>query len=467
MEKTKGVKPLKIPAGAREKLPFWFPLAWSTRAVALSMTMTMAGFMTIFFTDVLGLDPIIIGTLLMVSRFTDAFTDLIIGYIVDKTNTKLGKARPYEFAIVFLWLFTFLMYATPKMASFWMYAWVFVTYFIQNSICVTILYGNEPVYLVRAVKKPENRTRVISAAGIYQMVLVTAGGMIVPQLINRAGNDQSRWIFIVACIAIPCALIGLGRFFFIPELKDAEETKTQAEPLNLKKTFSALGGNKYIWLFAAMYFLYHFGNGFSGGMASYFTKWNMGDLGVQTWLNTAALFSLPILFFVPKLMDKFGTRRVLQGGLIIMALGPVVRWIGGTNLITLMIGTLLFIGGAVPISFMLNIYLFECMDYGEWKNGVRVEGSMGSITSLMAKLASAISGLAQGILIVAVGYVGTAEVQTPATLNGITLLFNLVPIIIIVLALLISTKYDVEKNIGTIRKELAERHGETPAEEAK
>lgn len=456
----------KIPAGAREKLPFWFPMAWSTRAVALSMTMTMTGFMTMYFTDILGLNPAIIGILLMVSKITDAFTDLIIGYIIDKTHTKLGKARPYEFAIVFLWLFIFAMYAAPKMGPVATYAWVTICYFLQNSICVTILYGNEPVYLVRAVKKPENRTRVISAAGIYQMILVTSGGMIVPQLIASAGNDKAKWVFIVACIAVPCSLIGLGRFFFIPELKDAEEPKEKAEIISLKSTFSALGGNKYIWLFAAMYFIYHFSNGFSGGMATYFTKWNMGDVGVQTWLNAAALFSLPILIFVPKLMDKLGTQKTLQLGLIIMALGPVVRWVGGTSLVTLMIGTLMFVSGAVPISFMLNIYLFECMDYGEWKLGTRVEGSMASITSFMAKMASAVSGALQGWLIVLVGYVGTAAAQSEAALNGITLLFNLVPIVCVVIAILISTRYDVEKQLPQIRRELAERHGETPAPEA-
>lgn len=50
----------------------------------------------------------------MLSKFFDAFTDLVIGYVVDRTRTRLGKARPYEFAIVFLWLFIFLMYATPE-----------------------------------------------------------------------------------------------------------------------------------------------------------------------------------------------------------------------------------------------------------------------------------------------------------------------------------------------------------------
>ena len=66
----------RLPAGARDKLPFWFPAAWSTRAVALSMQMTMAGFMGVYFTDVLGLNPAIIGVLLMISRFSDAITDL-------------------------------------------------------------------------------------------------------------------------------------------------------------------------------------------------------------------------------------------------------------------------------------------------------------------------------------------------------------------------------------------------------
>ena len=203
-----------------------------------------------------------------------------------------------------------------------------------------------------------------------------------------------------------------------------------------------------------MYFLYHFGNGFSGGMATYFTKWNMGDLGVGTWLNAAALFSLPILAVIPKMMDKLGTVKTLRIGLVIMALGPVVRWIGGTSLAMLMVGTLMFIAGSVPIAFMTNIYLFECMDYGEWKTGIRVEGTMGSINSCMAKLASAVSGALQGILLIPIGYVGTAAAQTEGTLTGIMVLFNLVPLLICVISLLISTKYDVEKEIPMIREEL-------------
>lgn len=92
----------KVLPGAREKLPAWFSAAWSSRSVALSLNMAMGAYQGLYFTDVLGLNPLIIGTLLAVSKVMDAFTDLVIGFIVDKTHTKLGKARPYEFSIVFL-----------------------------------------------------------------------------------------------------------------------------------------------------------------------------------------------------------------------------------------------------------------------------------------------------------------------------------------------------------------------------
>lgn len=96
-----------------------------------------------------------------------------------------------------------------------------------------------------------------------------------------------------------------------------------------------------------------------------------------------------------------------------------------------------------------------------WELGTRIEGVMGSVNSFMAKMASALSGALQGFLIAAIGYVGTKEVQSASTLTGITVLFNLVSLVLVLVALFISYKYNVEKRIGQIRKELAERHGET------
>lgn len=451
----------KIAPGAREKIPAWFSAAWSSRSVALALNMALVGYSSLYFTDVLGLNPLVIGTLLMVSKFLDAFTDMIIGYIVDKTKTKWGKARPYEIAIVFLWLFIFMMYATPKMGITATYIWVFITYTLQSAVFITILYGTDSVYLIRAVKSRENQIKVTANTGVYNMVFGTIVGMIIPQVMQNIGEDRGSWALVALCFAIPCATIGMLRFFLIPELDvETEENnkKDQKERLTLKKGLSAMKGNKYLLMFAVMYFGYHFSNGMAGGGQTYYLKYVIGDLGVGTWMNAGMLIVLVLLVFAPRLMKKFGTGNALRAGLILMLAGPIVRAVGGANVIVLILGQILFVAGSVPIAFMLNVYLFECMDYGEWKTGTRIEGMMGSLTSFMAKVASAVSGWAVGAIMTLTGYIGAAEVQTDTAIRGIEACFNYAPILIVAVAFIISLRYDLEKKLPKVKEELEERH---------
>lgn len=452
-----------IPAGARDKLPFWFSAAWSSRSVALALNMVMAGYQGLYFTDVLGLNPVIIATLLVVAKIFDAFTDLVIGFIVDKTHTKIGKARPYEISIVLLWLCIFLMYSTPKMGMIQTYAWVFVTYVLQSAVFITILYGTDTVYLVRAVRTDENRTKVTANAGVYTMIVSTIVGIIIPQVMQTAGYSRKTWSMIALCLAIPCATIGMMRFIFIPEL-DAREVEVkeekkeeQGDKLTLKKGLRAIKGNKYLLMFAVMYFCYHLSNGMSGGGQNYYLKYVVGDLGVGTWINLGMVAVLVLLIFAPKMMDKFGTGNCLRAGLLLMILGPVVRIIGGPNTFTLVFGQMLFVAGSVPIAFMLNIYLFQCMDYGEWKTGTRIEGMMGSLTSFMSKVASALSGWMVGAIMSATGYVGTAGSQTGLAITGIKVCFNVVPIIIAAVAFVISLNYNLDKKMPEVKAALEEK----------
>lgn len=459
----------KLLPGAREKLPIWFTAAWSTRSVALSLNMAMVAYSSLYFTDVLGLNPAAIGMMLMLSKFFDAFTDLVIGYVVDRTRTKLGKARPYEFAIVFLWLFIFLMYATPEMGKAATYAWVFVTYTLQSAVFITILYGTDGVYLIRSVRTEKNRTVVTAATGVYNMLFGTIVGMIIPQVMQNVGVNRKSWAMAALCLAIPCATIGMLRFFLIPEL-DVEKDKIKvnedgtttegnpAEKLSFKEALKGLISNKYLGMFAIMYFCYHFSNGISGGAQTYYLKYVIGDLGVGTWLNAGMMVILPLLLFTPKIMGKLGTGKTLRLGLILMLIGPAIRMVGGPNLVTLIIGYILFVAGSVPIAFMLNIYLFECMDYGEWKTGLRIEGMMGSITSFMAKAASAIASSGIGIIMTLTGYVGTAQVISSSAEMGIKLLFNAIPMVIVLIALLISFKYDLGNKMPEIKADLEKRH---------
>lgn len=365
-----------------------------------------------FYTDVLGLNPAIMGALLMVSKFLDVFTDMLIGYIVDRTNTRLGKARPYELAITFLWILVFMMYATPEMGKVATYAWVFIMYFLQNSICVSVLNGIDSVYMVRAIRELQNRAKVLSHTGIYVMVICTAVTIVIPQVIQRIGVDRHSWMMLILCIAVPCGTIGLLRFLLIPEINTARENaeiteKEKVERISLKESIGALKGNRYIWMFAAMLLLYQFGNGMTYSIVPFFCKYNMGNIGIQSWVNAIAVCTIPLLMIAPKLLNRLGSVRFLRAGLIVLVLGPLIRLAGGINVVTLLLGSFLYVAGGIPIGSMMNIYLFECMDYGEWKNRVRVEGMMGTIISFVSKFGSALATGANGFLMGKIGYVGT------------------------------------------------------------
>ena len=145
MAKTK-IDETGIPYGARQHMPFWFTLAWSSRGVANAINVIMVGYVTFYCTDMLGLNAIVVGGMLVASKIIDAFTDLGIGYIIDRTHTRFGKARPYEIFIVLEWLFTILLFSVPNVSQTMQYVYVFILYVLVNAICVTALGGSDAVY---------------------------------------------------------------------------------------------------------------------------------------------------------------------------------------------------------------------------------------------------------------------------------------------------------------------------------
>ena len=77
-----------------KKLGFGKICVWQSRQISQSANLMVMGYLTIFCTDILGLPVLLVGTLLLASRLIDGVTDIVAGYIVDRTKTKLGRGRP-------------------------------------------------------------------------------------------------------------------------------------------------------------------------------------------------------------------------------------------------------------------------------------------------------------------------------------------------------------------------------------
>lgn len=193
---------------------FW---GWQSRAVSLGCMTIVYGYLMIYCTNTLGLSAGLVGTLLLVSKLFDGVTDLLAGYVIDNTKTKLGKARPYEFAIIGVWLCTWLLFSCPTEWSYTVKAvWVFIIYTFVNSILATLLSTNQTAYMVRAFPNMTQIVKLNSYGGIVVTLGCAVVSMLFPQMMATMGNI---WTWMVKDGWYFCCTISDNWYFSIPACK--------------------------------------------------------------------------------------------------------------------------------------------------------------------------------------------------------------------------------------------------------
>ena len=460
----KKAKEAGVPYGARQHMPFWFSLAWSSRGVANAINVILVGYVTFYCTDLLGLNALVVGGMLVASKIIDAFTDLGIGYIIDRTHTKWGKARPYEFFIVLEWLFTILLFTVPNVSPTMQYIYVFIMYVLVNAICVTALGGADAVYMARTFTNDNNRIVAMSVNGVVVMFCSIVFNIILPQLIKTLGATRGGWTTMSLMLGVPLALIGMLRFFLCKEVtpdkeEKPEETKQETGGHSFKTAISALGKNKYLLIIVGLMIITNVMNGM-GTVTTYYFKYWMGDVGLQSIASLTALVAPVSLIFFPMLAKKIGTTRILQICAVLGIVGMTIRTIGGPNMATIVLGGAFQGLALMPISLMINTYIIDCMDYGEWKTGVRVEGMVASIVNFSGKVGSAIASGVVGLIMGLAGYNGSLEVQSSSAMGAIVGLFNYLPLGMCILMLVLSLRYQVDKFRPQMEADLKKMHGE-------
>ncbi len=453
-----------VPLGAREKMPFWYSLAWSSRGISLSINTLMLAYLTYYCTDMLGLNAIAVGSMLVISKIIDAVTDISAGYIVEKTHSKLGKGRPYELFIIFTWVFTVMMFSVPELGTTGKYIYVFIMYVLVNAICVTMLGAVDSVYMARAFTTDNNRMKAMSVNGSVVMLLAIVFNVLFPQLLNTLGTTKAGWTKMTLIVGIPLALIGLLRFLLVKEIVNEEPEESAKQKASVKseiglgKMLQLLVKNKYFFIVLGLMFLTFIAQNLNTATTYYF-KYIMGDVGMMSIVGMTGMATPFVLIFFPALSRKFGTTNLLRGGAIIGIVGMLIRTVGGINIGTLFTGSLLFGIGLMPISMMINAYLIDCMDYGEWKTGVRIEGPIASINNFAGKLGSAVASGFVGLVMGIAGYDGTLAVQSETANNAIIGLYNFFPLVLFILFAVLSFMYNIDKIRPQMKADLEAKRG--------
>lgn len=425
------------------------------------MNTIVASFVMFYYTDVMLLNPAIIGSLMLVSRFFDGVTDLAMGVIVDRTHSRFGKGRAWVLrACIPYAVCGILMMSVPTNSSeLFQYIYVFITYNLCNTVCLTALYVPYNSMTCTLTSDPYER----GVLGTFVMFGAVIGTMAVQSTVVVAtkalGNDPGAWQKVAVVYALIGACLHLLCFAMTKERNISDDgTLENTKKSNLKEEIKAVLSNKY-WLMAvgATFLALTFTN-MLGGSGMYFAKGVLGDTDYYAaFANVMAITQLVGMFFAFIPMKLFGKRNTLMIGLGLMALGCFIQFLFPTILTAIIIcSAIKGIGGALGGAVLYGL-IADTIDYGEWKTGYCAAGIGMAAMTFVTKVSGGIAGSVIGLLMDVGKYDATLPSQPQSAIFVITLCFTIIPMVCAILAMVILIFYKLDKLYPTIQKKLAER----------
>ena len=433
--------------------------AFPTRAIATSVSAVLLGFVTFFATDFMGISATTAGMIFMISKVFDGFTDLVAGYLIDHTNTKLGKGRPYELALIGYMASLALIFCAPQMGIPASCVYLFVMYSLVNSVFMTLLGCADPVYLANALEDQSQSVSILAFTGFISLVFTMGASMLMPQMVATMGTTREGWAKIALLITIPCTLVGLIRFMVVKERSDVIAAASNNK-ITVKDMLHLLAQNKYILIFAGIILVSNIGSNIANGVGTYYYLYIMHDIGLASVMSLAMLAIIFVIILTPVLSKKFGFMKIMRTTTLIGCIGYLIRLVSLESIPLLFASSLLSLMGFNTMFSFAGSFVINCMDYGEWKNGVRSEGTISSAQSFTAKIGSAVGAGLIGVLMGIAGYNGGVEVQVRSAQIMIVMLNTVIPAMFCLVQYVLLRKFDLEDKMEQIQAELAERRAQ-------
>ena len=426
----------------------------------------LSAFVMIFLTDTVGMNAGIVGTLIAVSKLFDGVSDIFFGSMIDKTHSKMGKARPWMFygyfgcAICLVAIFII----PADISAFAQYAWFFIAYTLLNAGFYTA--NNIAYSALTALITKNNHERV--QMGSIRFMFAFGTSMLIQTItvgcVAFFGGGASAWRTVAIIYAIVGVVSNTISVMSVKELTPEElaegETKNedvQEEKYSLIDAFKLLVHNKYYLMICGSYILMQVYSA-TLNMGIYYMTYvlkNANLLGVFSWaINIPMILGL---LFTPALVAKFkGMYRLNFYGYTLGTVGRLGVLIAGyMGSVPLMLAcTAIAAIGMSPLQGDMNALIATCSEYTYLTTGKRVDGTMYSCTSLGTKIGGGIGTALAGWLLAISGYVGGAAEQSASCMNMLHIMYLWIPMIINLLITLILTRLNVEKANEELRQRI-------------
>lgn len=417
----------------------------------------LSSFVMIYLTNTVGLNPGIVGSLIAASKFFDGVTDVFFGAMIDKTKTRLGKARPWMlYGYIGCAVTLAAIFAIPvDLGKTAQYAWFFIAYTLLNAVFYTA--NNIAYSALTALVTKNSRERV--QMGSCRFIFAFGTSLLIQSITIGAvayfGGGAAGW----RTVAIIYSLVGLAvntvSVLSVKELSEeelnesAEETGAETEEkYGLVAAAKLLVSNRFYLMICGVYILQQV-YGAMLNMGIYYMTYvlkNENLYGVFSWAINIPLIAA--LVVTPSLVTRWkGMYRLNLRGYMLGTFGRAMVVVAGyMGSIPLM---LLFTGiaalGQGPWQGDMNAVIASCSEYTYLTQRKRVDGTMYSCTSLGVKLGGGLGTAMCGWLLEWSGYDGLAAVQTASCLNMLHVMYLWIPMAINLLIALLLVRMNVEQ----------------------
>ena len=450
----------KLPDG---KLSMGIKLSYASGDVACNVVFGMVGtLLTLFYTDYVGINPATVGMVMLLSRLFDGVSDLIMGVIVERTNSKWGKSRPW-----ILWmsvpfaLSAVLLFTVPNTTGVLQFVYLFVTYNFCTTVCYTAInlpYGSLSAMMTRV--SSERDMLSVVRMGLSPIGKIIAATCTLP-IVKLFGDDQAAWIKTMSIWAV-LALILLLVCFFRCEETVKIEAKQKAPKVPLGKSFSALFKNQYFWAVLVLWMVQSVSFGISGTILPYYCKYIFGN---DTWMYSALFLTETLtlvagIFACTPLIKKFGKRNIALAGSLIALIGQLIFFFNPYSFAWMVMSCLTRAVGLAPLNAVVFGMVGDVVEFGQWKTHIRQESLVFAGGSIGTKVGAGLASATMTGLLSAAGYISTSAgsaAQPDSALNMIVNIYKFGPVLIALVAFITLALYKLDKAYPSIMKELIER----------
>ena len=422
----------------------------------------LASFVMIYLTDTVGLNAGIVGTLIAVSKIFDGISDVFFGAMIDKTKSKMGKARPWMLygyfggAVCLVAIFCIPVDLGPKAQ----YAWFFIAYTLLNAGFYTA--NNIAYSALTALITKNNSERV--QMGSIRFMFAFGTSMLIQAVtvgfVEKLGGGADAWRTVAIIYAVIGVISNTLSVLSVKELSDEElvenNKNNQSEEIyTLISAFKILARNKYFLMICGSYLLMQLYSA-TLGMGIYFMKYVLKDEGLFGTFSWAINIPMIIgLLVTPILVAKFGGMYKLNvAGYVIGTAGRLGVIAAGYmgNITLMLVFTAIAALGMSPLQGDMNALIATTSEYSRLTTGKKVDGTMYSCTSFGTKVGGGLGTAIAGWMLAASGYVQNSIIQSQSCINMLYVMYLWLPMIFNLLITLILLRLKVEEANKELQK---------------